>query len=238
MGSRRASQSTVASETLATKASVSYSGSITRPQGTNWKRAFAGHFPIISGGTESTLTRNGINYKRHVFSTAGTFSLAITMAADTVQVCVVAGGGGGGTPADGFGATAGNRGGSYAAQYLLPPTGSVSVTVGAGGSSAGAVQIGGGQGAVGGQGGNSVLGFTAGGGGGGGGGPSNGAGTANVTGNPAPLANGGFQTLVYTNFGLASTVGAGGTQGVGPYPGTSATAGTAGGVAVEYEILT
>jgi hypothetical protein len=237
VAARRASQSTTNTETLATKSSVAYYGSISRPNGTKWNRAFAGHFAVISGLTTTNVTRNGINYRRHILSTAGTSTLQVSMINDMVQVCVVAGGGGGGAPADGFGAGPGSRGGSFVGQYLIPYPGSYTVTCGAGGASGGAVQIGGGGGQSGGQGGDSIFGFTAGGGGGGGGGPSAG-GTPNRVGNPNPAANGGFQTLVYTNFGLASTVGAGGGQAVGPYPGSPASAGTAGGVAIEYEVLT
>lgn len=187
-----------------------------------------------SGGTYSTFTSGGATWARHVFTTAGT--LTVTSANRPFIVTVVGGGGGGGAPADGFGAGAGTRGGFYSAATTLP-VGALTVTVGTGGTSGGPVQVGGGTGAGGGAGGDSSItgAWTAGGGGGGSGGPS-GTGGANRTGSPSPAADGGVTTIDYASHGLASTVGAGGIAAVGPYPGSSATAGQNGAVVIEYII--
>jgi hypothetical protein len=193
-------------------------------------------FNAATGGTMTTFTKNVTQtWQRHVFLTNA--NLVVTKSAVPFLVTVVGGGGGGGAPADGFGANAGGAGGFHEADVTLA-VGTYGATIGGGGTSGGAVQIGGGAGSRGGVGGNTSLAsaWTAGGGFGGGGGPTNGSNTAVGTGVPAPAANGGVTTRNNAAHGLATTVGNGGTQAVGPYPGSSATAGLAGAVVVEYRI--
>lgn len=188
-----------------------------------------------TGGTTSPVTINGQSWRRHVFTSGGTFT--VLKGRRPFTVTVVGAGGGGGAPADGFGANAGGVGGFHSAATMLS-LGAHTATVGTGGTSGGPVQIGGANGSRGGVGGNSSLAgaWTAGGGFGGGGGPVNGSNTAVGTGSPTPAADGGVTARDNATHGLATTVGNGGTQGVGPYPGTSATAGTNGAVVIEYRI--
>jgi hypothetical protein len=194
----------------------------------------AGPFNAATGGTTSTYTSGGATFRRHIFTS--TADLTITVAVRPFVVTVVGGGGGGGAPADGFTASPGTRGGFHSASLALA-AGVHTATVGGAGASGGPVQIGGGAGASGGNGGNTTFAgaWTAGGGAGGAAGPSAPAGT-NGTGSPSPAADGGVTAIDYAAHGLAATVGTGGTQGVGPYPGTSATAGNAGAVVIEYQV--
>lgn len=190
-------------------------------------------FNDATGGTITTFTDGGLNYKRHTFTTNGTFT--ITASAMPFTVAVVGGGGGGGAPPDGFAASAGGPGGFHVGAVTFT-NGAKTVTVGGGGASGGDVRIGGGGCGVGGQGGSSSVtgGFTAGGGKGGAGfGCSE---TAVGVGDPAPAANGGVTARQNTTYGLASSVGNGGAAAVGPYPGTSATAGLSGAVVIQYQV--
>jgi hypothetical protein len=81
-----------------------------------------------NGGTVTTLTQNGVNYRVHTFTSSGTLSVTQS---GSVEVLVVAGGGGGG------GSTAGGGGAGgviYNSAYQLTSVANVTVTVGAGGA--------------------------------------------------------------------------------------------------------
>ena len=80
-----------------------------------------------NGGTVTTLTQNGVNYRVHTFTSSGTLSVTQS---GSVEVLVVAGGGGGG------GSTAGGGGAGgviYNSAYQLTSVADVTVTVGSGG---------------------------------------------------------------------------------------------------------
>ena len=62
-----------------------------------------------TGGTESTYSSGGINYKVHTFTSSGTFTAE---ASGAVDYLVVAGGGSGGVYSNGSGYTSGNPGSS------------------------------------------------------------------------------------------------------------------------------
>jgi len=96
-----------------------------------------------TGGTESTYSSGGTNYKVHTFTSSGTFTAE---ASGSVDYLVVAGGGGGGRSGGGGGGAGGFRtatGFSVSAQNY-------SITVGGGGG-------GGSLNTIGGQGGNSIF---------------------------------------------------------------------------------
>jgi len=195
-------------------------------------------FNAATGGTITSYSSGGRNYKRHVFLTSGTFTPSIVTRSFTVTV--VAGGGGGGAAADGFNGNGGGNGGFHSAAATLTAT-AIAVTVGAGGTSGGAVRVGGGGSGGGGVGGSSILAgvFTAGGGYGGGGLGGGGGDTATTavgTGSPTPAADGGVTARDNAAHGLAATVGGGGSGSINPYPGTNATAGYDGAVVIEYEV--
>jgi len=194
-------------------------------------------FNAATGGTETTFTDAGKTYKRHTFLSNGTFT--ISRAVKPFRVAVLGGGGGGGAHADGFGSASGSAGGWHAADTTLS-VGALTVTIGQGGNGACCIQIGGGTGLTGGQGGNSSLqgSFVGGGGSGGAGGPSAPQGTPG-TGNPSPSANGGVTTPDRATYGIASNRGAGGLGALGTYLEPIRNAGengTAGAVVIQYEI--
>jgi len=191
-------------------------------------------FNEATGGTVTTFSSGGKNYKRHVFLSGGTFT--VTRSALPFIVTVVGGGGGGGAPPDGFQASNGGPGGFYSAPVALS-LGAKTVSIGGGGADSGCVRIGGGPCGVGGQGGSSSItgGWTAGGGYGGAGyGCSI---TAVGVGNPTPAANGGVTARDNAAHGLSTSVGNGGNAAVGPYPGVCSTSGLSGAVVVEYETI-
>ena len=61
-------------------------------------------YPVVTGGTESTYTSGGVNYKTHTFTSSGT--LTVTGAGD-IEYLVVAGGGAGGNAMGGGGGAGG-----------------------------------------------------------------------------------------------------------------------------------
>jgi hypothetical protein len=94
---------------------------------------FESYQAFANGGTVTTLTQNGINYRVHTFNSSGT--LSVTKGGD-VEVLMVAGGGGGGSAADSYWETGGGGG----AGGLIHNTGfpvtdgtNYTVTIGAGG---------------------------------------------------------------------------------------------------------
>ncbi len=114
-----------------------------------------------SGGTETTYTADGVDYKVHTFTSDGTFSVS-TGSADVDYLVIGGGGGGGGKKAGGGGAggyrtSAGTSGGGASAETALSvSSGNHTVTVGSGGGG-GAGGSGNGNGAQGGDGGDSVF---------------------------------------------------------------------------------
>jgi len=117
---------------------------------------FQSYQAYANGGTVTTITQNGVNYRVHTFTSSGTLSVTQS---GSVEVLVVAGG------ASGGGSTAGGGGAGgliYDNSYYVNAGQTITVTVGAGG--AGVAQT-----TVGNDGNNSVFGdITATGGGGGG----------------------------------------------------------------------
>jgi len=83
-----------------------------------------------TGGTESTYSSGGTNYKVHTFTSSGTFTVG---ASGDVDILVVAGGGGGGGRHGG----GGGGGGVVHVQNITLPTDSYPVTIGAGGNGTG-----------------------------------------------------------------------------------------------------
>jgi hypothetical protein len=136
-----------------------------------------------TGGTESTYSSGGVNYKVHTFTSSGTFT---TEASGSVDVLIVAGGGGGGAGGGGGG---GGGGILYGSSYNVSAQ-NYTVTIGAGGSTHAYYNAG-----IGDTGGSSAFGAVSVVGGGGGG--------SHTKGNPATGgANGGGQqagsTVGYT----------------------------------------
>lgn len=197
-------------------------------------------FNEATGGTITTFTSDGLNYRRHTFLSNGTFTVLRSSLPFTIAV--VGGGGGGGTSPDGFGAAAGGPGGFYSGDIALS-VGSKNVIVGQGGANSGCVTIGGGPCFSGGQGGSSSItgGWTAGGGYGGGGFQLSGQGACPNTpvgvGSPSPAADGGVTARNNAAFGLSSSLGNGGSPSIPPYPGTCSTNGTSGAVVIQYRIV-
>jgi hypothetical protein len=193
-------------------------------------------FNEATGGTVTTFSSGGKNYKRHVFLSGGTFT--VTRSVLPFIVTVVGGGGGGGAGPDGFGtAGPGGPGGFYSAETSLT-IGTKTVSIGGGGGDSGCMRIGGGGCGVGGQGGSSSItgAWTA---GGGSGGAGFGCSTGAVgIGSPSPAANGGVTARDNAAHGLSTSVGNGGAGAQGPYPsGPCSTSGLSGAVVVEYQIV-
>jgi hypothetical protein len=195
-------------------------------------------FNDASGGTITTFTSGGRNFRRHTFLSNGTFTVSRSVKPFTVAV--LGGGGAGGVPADGFQGNAGSAGGWHAGTATLPVS-ALSVTIGAGGVGGGNVSIGGAPGFAGQAGGNTTLqGSFVGGGGFGGG--ANGVpaapNTAPGTGNPSPSADGGVTTPDRATYGIASDRGTGGGPATGTYlnPTSPSGSGTAGALVIQYEI--
>jgi hypothetical protein len=92
--------------------------------GTVWHQMSNIHFSA-TGGTETTYTSGGVNYKVHTFTSSGTFTAE---SSGTVDVLVVAGGGGGGSWVGGGGGA-----GGMLASILSVSAQSFTVTVGSGG---------------------------------------------------------------------------------------------------------
>jgi hypothetical protein len=115
------------------KGTAMNSGQVSQQYGATRGR-FESYQAYANGGTVTTLTQNGINYRVHTFNSSGT--LSVTKGGD-VEVLMVAGGGGGGSAADSFWETGGGGG----AGGLIHNTGfpvtdgtNYTVTIGAGGA--------------------------------------------------------------------------------------------------------
>ena len=97
--------------------------------------AISGGFsPIVaSGGSTSTYTESGVEYKAHTFTSSGTFSVSDTGSEGLLEILVIAGGasgGGGGSDSTGGG---GGAGGALLETLTLTATGSYAIVVGGGG---------------------------------------------------------------------------------------------------------
>jgi hypothetical protein len=120
------------------------------------KGKFQSFGALAQGGTETTITQDGISYKVHTFTSSGSLTI---VKGGSVEVLVVAGGGSGG------GSTAGGGGAGgliYDNSYYVNDGQTITATIGAGGNGVGPITVGN-------DGNNSVFGdITATGGGGGG----------------------------------------------------------------------
>ena len=167
-----------------------------------------------TGGTESTYSSGGINYKVHTFTSSGTFTTA-GESAGSVSVLAVAGGGGGGSTRGGGGGA-----GGYLSGTLSVAAGqSYTVTVGAGGVSGKATN----QPKNGWRGGNSVFSTMTAIGGGGGIGEDQQAGSEGTGGSGGGAC--GSNVMV----GLSGTVGQGNNGGDATYATPNYGAGGGGG---------
>jgi len=81
-----------------------------------------------SGGTETTATISGVNYKIHAFTSSGTFT--VTTGSAAIDVLIVSGGGGGG----GSTAGGGGAGGLIYQTGVGVLAGNYTITIGAGGA--------------------------------------------------------------------------------------------------------
>ena len=177
-----------------------------------------------TGGTESTYSSGGVNYKVHTFTSSGTFT---ANASGSVDYLVVAGGGGGGADSGGGAGAGGYRssvagessgGGASAESKLSLSAGSYTVTIGAGGT--GSINTPNGNAPRGPNGQNSVFASITS-TGGGGGGPGQGLGYVNGAG--ASGGSGGGGGGAYPNNGTQGAGGAG-TSGQG-YSGAAGNSG-------------
>jgi len=94
---------------------------------------------FASGGTETTITDNGVQYKVHTFTTGGVFTVSTLSQDQEAEVLVVAGGGGGGslTYSGSTNRAAGGGAGGliYIPNYNMDALGNYTITVGDGGAS-------------------------------------------------------------------------------------------------------
>lgn len=197
-----------------------------------------------TGGTITTFSSGGLNYRRHTFTTAGPILLTVISNPEPFEIMLLGGGGGGSAgyiAGIGVGGASGGGGGAYQG-YVRLPNGPVSGTVGGGGT-------GGPYSAnAGGRGGSSTFGGMTGGGGGGGSteysgstgpgsgdGPTGTGGTGGVVSQssaPVPATFPGQTLRNAYNLGTAGNGGAGGPQD-GPSGGNI---GNSGAIVVTYQI--
>lgn len=117
------------------KLSTSFSGfwSLTEQQqdGPSWN-----FFPIVaSGGTESTITIDGAQYRIHAFTATGTFTVSSNPQNRQIEYMIQAGGGGGARYAGGGGGGGQVQSGETGAAVGTVSVGSYTITVGAGAAS-------------------------------------------------------------------------------------------------------
>jgi hypothetical protein len=94
---------------------------------------FQSYQAYANGGTVTTITQNGVNYRVHTFTSSGT--LSVTQSGD-VEVLMVAGGGGGGSAANSFWETGGGGGAGgliHKTGFRVDDNTNYTVTIGAGG---------------------------------------------------------------------------------------------------------
>lgn len=95
-----------------------------------WVADFSGGITAV-GGTESTITENGVAYKVHTFTSSGNF--VVTRGGPNVEYLVVGGGGSGSSLHTGQGAKAGG-GASSTESSTTVTTNTYSIVIGAGGA--------------------------------------------------------------------------------------------------------
>ena len=183
---------------------------------------FQSYQAYANGGTVTTITQNGVNYRVHTFTSSGTLSVTQS---GSVEVLVVAGGGGGSGNVYDDGAGGGAGGLIHRTGYNLDTEGNITVTVGAGGGAS--------SGGQGGNGGDSSFGtLTALGGGGGAAhrssgvpGGSGGGGGGSFVGDGQSNAGGSATQPGSASGGLGNRGGNGGigdvVSGGGGYPGSA-----------------
>ena len=184
---------------------------VTNTVSTRTIRLLATNTPTASGGTITTVTEGGFNYRVHTFTASGTLQVTIPTFVDA-QVLVVAGGGNGGGSSVGGGG--GGGGGMMFGDYPLSAI-TYTVTVGGAGANSSITSsglniytVGGGAGGSSGPGG-------AGGSGGGGRGDGGGGGGATTQ----------FSTYGYGYGNVGGSTGTGGTASGGGGAGGTATGG-------------
>lgn len=204
-------------------------------------------FNDATGGSITTFSSGGKNYKRHTFTGSGSLTINRSVRPFTVFAVGGGGGGGGGGTADvGYPGYPGGSGGAFNKPGVTLPLQSIAVTVGNGGTGSFWYQRGS-------SGGNSSVGtyLTCGGGGGGnfasdGNTAWNGQPTAGNAGSEGGTSNGGTGgggTTGTTNpappvlsaKGLSTSIGAGG-GGTGQDSGLRGGTGASGIVLVDYEV--
>jgi hypothetical protein len=93
---------------------------------------FKSYFPYANGGTVSTVSIDGINYRVHTFTTSGTLTV---IESGFAEVLVVAGGGPGGGQGFNDGSGGGGAGGLvFNSAFELTAGNSRNVVIGAGGA--------------------------------------------------------------------------------------------------------
>lgn len=197
-------------------------------------------YNIATGGTITTFTSGGLNYKRHTFTGAGTKTFTVLSNPRPFTLLVIGGGGSGGggfIGAIGYSGGSGGGGGGYETTITLS-VGDNSGTVGQGGSAAPY------NGGFNNAGNTSFAGYIAGAGRGGQSGQSQQDSGVVVspgsTGTPSPAANGGsnwgsFPGATLRNaygLGTVGNFGNGGSQ-----DGGFSQAGVAGAIVITYQIL-
>ena len=171
-----------------------------------------------TGGTESTYSSGGTNYKVHTFTSSGAFT---PTAAGSVDYLVIGGGGGGGAAHAGAGGAGGYR---TSTAFTLSAT-SYSITVGGGGAGAASNATRGANGA------NSVFSTITSTGGGGGGSRDDSGNSNPQDGAAGGSGGGGAGADNGPKVGGAGTSGQGNAGGSGAGGGTEATGGGGGGAA-------
>lgn len=98
------------------------------------KGRFMSYQSLATGGSETTLSQNGVTYRVHTFTSSGT--LSVKKGGD-VEVLMVAGGGGGGSAANSFWEAGGGGGAGgliHSTGFRVDDNTNYTVTIGAGGA--------------------------------------------------------------------------------------------------------
>ena len=96
-------------------------------------------YSVATGGTVTTYTSNGLNYKSHILTTGGSAFTVVSLGTEpTFDILVVGGGGAGGGTGLGRGYGDGGGGaGGFATTTMALPTGTYQATIGAAGQPSG-----------------------------------------------------------------------------------------------------
>jgi len=96
-------------------------------------------FSVATGGTVTTYTSNGLNYKSHILTTGGSAFTVVSLGTEpTFDILVVGGGGAGGGTGLGRGYGDGGGGaGGFATTTMALPVGTYQATIGAAGQPSG-----------------------------------------------------------------------------------------------------